>query len=85
MTKLYWADYIRIVFLIRHAPPLCPRGELLWYHSWLSTTDVPVMDTVEKYQVYPLWTAWVKAYTKTKIHIDSYTGKKKEKKEKISM
>lgn len=36
-------------------------------------SNVPVMDIVEKYQVHPLWTAWVKAYTKTKIHPDSHT------------
>lgn len=61
-------------------PTTLSQGELLWYHSWLRTTDVPVMDMVEKYQVYPLWTAWVKAYTKPKYTLTHTWAKKKKKK-----
>lgn len=33
VTKLRWASYIQIAFLIRQAPPLCPG--LVCYCSWL--------------------------------------------------
>lgn len=53
MTKPRWGDSIRIVFLIRLAPPLY-GGDTLCYQSCFPTTDDTISDLLKEKEEFPL-------------------------------